>query len=142
MKLSFLFLITITASFFVQGQTPVGKWKFVSYTQETRSGKKTDILKEFVKEYPCTTNAILRFDSDGRITAIADKCPADMQQSGLGSKWKMPSKNKIQLLMDDDDTDPVTYNFEVTGNRMRWTINYSTEEATDIKQLVAEFVKA
>ena len=142
MKLYFLFVISVLLAVVVHGQTPVGKWRMVSYTQETRDGKKTDILKDFVKDYPCATSTVVAFDAVGNLTARADKCPADMQQPGLGTKWKMPSKNKIQIFLDDDDTDPVTYNLEVTGNRMRWTINYATEDATDVTQLVAEFVKS
>ena len=99
----------------MQAQSPVGKWKFVSYTQET---------------------------PDGKITDQSDKCPADMSQSGLGTKWKMPAKNKITLSTADPDIDPVTYNFEIIGNKMRWTINYDLNDSKQVKQLVAEFIKA
>ena len=142
MKASLLLSICILFSFLLQAQSPVGKWKFVSYTQETRDGKKTDLLKDFTKEYPCTATLVMIFTADGKITDQGGKCPASIQQAGLGAKWKMPAKNKISILSDDDDIDPVTYNFEITGNKMRWTIIYEPDEASPVKQLVAEFVKS
>jgi hypothetical protein len=142
MKSSFLIVVGVLFNLLVQAQGPAGKWRFVSYTLETRDGKKTDLLKDFLKDYPCTKSTLIHFDAAGNINARADKCPADMRHAGLGTKWKMTSKNKIIVSTDDSDIDPVTYNFELIGNKMRWTINYEKDDSDEVKQLVAEFVKA
>jgi hypothetical protein len=142
MKSSYFLAMGILFSLIVKAQSPVGKWRMVSYIQENRDGKKTDLLKEFINDYPCTKDALIDFDAAGSMTVLADKCPADIQQAGLGTKWKMTSKNKIIISTDDPDIDPVTYNLEFTGKKMRWTINYNAIGANDIKLLVAEFVKS
>jgi hypothetical protein len=142
MRTTCLLLVSIFFCLFIKAQSPVGKWKFLSYTMESRDGVKTDLLKDFVKEHACFKTALISFTQDGRMNALDDACPADIRQAGLGAKWKTAGKNKLLIFADDTDIDPVIYQFEITGNKMRWTIRYDADESSDVKQLIAEFIKA
>ena len=146
MKTSFSFLIVIVLSLHAQAQSPVGEWKFFSYYTESQDGKKVDILKDFTEDYPCISTVVLKFTADGKIIVQDDQCRGTLQESGIGTKWKSPAKNKITVLMDDPDIDPVTYDFEIIGTKMRWTMDFSDDSDKDkpdrIRLLVVEYVKA
>jgi len=142
MKTSLSLLVCILFSFIVQSQTPVGKWKFFSYSIETWDGEKTDLLKSAAKKEPCITTIVINFRADGKITTQADNCPAEMQQPNPGKEWKMRDKNKIVLLSDDMTRNPVIFNLEIIGNKMRWTFTGPKKGIQIVKELVAEFIRA
>jgi hypothetical protein len=151
MKLFSLLFASMLAAVVMQAQSPVGKWKFYSWFTEYQNGKKDDILKDYIKEYPCITTVICHLTAGGKITFEGDKCPPDMKQPDFGTKWTMPAKNKITVVPDDDDTeiDPQTYDLDFTGNKMRWSMtfpdNYIGDSPGDndneVKLLVLEFIR-
>ena len=146
MKTSFSFLFVIVINLDAQAQSPVGEWKFSSYYTENQAGKKVDILKGFTEDYPCMTTVVLNFTADGKITVQDDQCRGTLRESGIGTKWKILVKNRITVLMDDPDIDPVTYNFVMIGNKMRWTMDFSDDSDKDkpdgVSLLVVEYIKA
>lgn len=54
-------------------------------------------------------------------------------------------EKKITVLIDDADIDPVTYDFEIIGNKMRWTMDFTKEsdkgDPDSIRLLVVEYIK-
>lgn len=120
--------------------------KFQSFYTETQNGKRMDILEDLTESYPCITAVVLTFTADGEIVLKDDQCRGTLRDSGIGNKWKSVTKKKTTVLLEDRHTDPVTYDFEIVGNKMRWTMGFSSDIEKDngdiIKLLVVEFVKA
>jgi hypothetical protein len=139
MKRTLFFLLVILFHHCLQAQSPVGKWKLTTGYSEDEKGKKTDLLKDMIKEHPCVTSTVFEFTANGKMSAPAKECPAELSGVGLGTKYKF-LKNKIQIFIDEEDTDPTTYNIEFIGNKMRWTINYT--DVKGIRLLLFEYTRA
>lgn len=143
-----LFLTCLLSTFLMQAQTPVGKWKFFSGYTETADGKKMDLLKDSPRDYACAAAVVWNFTSNGKITFENDKCSADIEVPlRFGTRWKMEGKNKITVRFDElDETDSHTYDFEIKGSKMRWSMTFPDEPGTNsskhIRLLVLEYIKA
>jgi hypothetical protein len=130
-----LLLLTLAVS----AQSPVGKWKYQLWATYAADGKKTDILKDFVKEYPCMPTSWLEFTSAGKIVPHGGTCPKDMH-TVFGIKWSIPSSGKITIdLGDEQEPDLHTYDIELKGNTMRWTMSFP--ESKDTRRLEIIFTK-
>ena len=143
MKKFMLFIIAVIVGYGVQAQSPVGKWKFTAVYTESFDGKKTDMLKDITKSDPCFTKLVYHFIADGKIDVDPNGCTSE----GSGDKialWKTAGKT-IRLYAGKDDTEPESFDLEITGNKMRWIKRYSYENdmdrATGIKLIMEEFTR-
>ncbi len=111
----------------VHAQSPAGKWKRIAGINETVSGKRTDLLKDFHKSKPCMAEVIYIFSADGKITENADSCPELMRsssgESGIGKRWDVAGNN-ITIRRGDNETSPTIYTVEFNGMLMTWTLIY------------------
>lgn len=143
MKKFMLSVIALIIAFAIQAQNPVGKWKFTAVYTESFAGKKTDMLKDITSSDPCFTKLVYNFTSDGKINVDANGCTRDDSGEKFAF-WKIAGKT-IKLYAGKDDTEPESFELEITGNKMRWIKRFNAEsdidKATGIKLVVEEFTR-
>jgi hypothetical protein len=143
MKKVMFFIIAVIFAVVIQAQSPVGKWKFTAVYTESFTGEKTDMLKNLTKSDPCFTKLVYHFTTDGKIDVQANGCAKDPSADKLAF-WKTAGKT-IKLYAGKDDTEPESFDLEITGNKMRWIKRYNYESdidrSTGIKLIVEEFTK-
>ena len=103
------------------------------------------VMKEFLDKYPCIKQAAFEFAADGKILEAGAKCPdTELIGSTPGSRWKMQGQNKLVIYHEDKEVEPVVFDIEMMGNKMRWVLKYIEKHnsAGDIKLLEVVYIKA
>jgi hypothetical protein len=94
MKKITLFLLIITAAGCCTAQSPVGKWKRISYTV-VFDGKKMDTHAALLRQRPCAANIVYEINADGtwRLNAANSGCDEKyisiQQKMYSKTRWKM-----------------------------------------------------
>ena len=120
-KATILFsLLTLVLS--AHAQSPVGKWKTISYVS-TYGGQTFDSQKDLLKKWPCASKFYWEINSDGtyRQNTSASNCDERFKkiQEKLYSKtnWKVVG-NKITISSQKIASVGQTFIFTVSGNKM------------------------
>lgn len=144
MKKSILLMMAVIIGISIYAQSPVGKWKIVAVYTESGTGKKTDLLKDIVKDDPCYTKVIHNFTADGKMIPDVSACPKEKQAGNIIPRWKTAGK-KITVSPDDSGEADETFELEIIGNKMRWIVRFpddpSENNATEVRLSVIEYVK-
>ena len=114
------FLLTLVS--FTYAQSPVGKWKTISYVS-TYGGQTFDSQKDMLKKWPCASKFYWEINADGtyRQNTSASDCDKSFKkiQEKLYSKtnWKVVG-NKITISSQKNASVGQTFIFTVSGNKM------------------------
>ena len=124
MRTFILFMSFILFGLISNAQSPVGKWKTVSYIANY-GGQSFDSHKALLKQRPCAAKAFWEINADGsyRKNMSASGCDESYKsiQTKLYSKtnWRVVG-NKITISTLKDFSVGQTYTFTIKGNTMIW----------------------
>jgi hypothetical protein len=130
MKKILVLLTTIVLVQTALAQSPVGKWKRISYTS-MYEGKTMDTHAALLSQRPCAAGIVYEIFADGkyRLDASASGCDEKYKsiQEKLWSKtnWKLEG-NKFTTSTLKDFAVGNTYTISFSGNKMTWKNEYDT----------------
>ncbi len=118
-----LFLLFLTTTMFAQ--SPVGKWKIVSYVSEF-NGQKFDSHKALLQQRPCAAKIVYEINSNGTYRLNAANSGCDERYIKIQEKlhseevWTVKG-NKITIGHKKAISVGHTYTFSIKGDIMIWT---------------------
>lgn len=129
MKKATFILLLIVSMTTAYAQSPVGKWKRLSYTI-VFEGKKIDTHAALLTQRPCAANIVYEINADGtwRLNAANSGCDekyTKMQQKLYSkTKWKLEG-NQITVSATNFAVGQ-THTISFAGNKMTCTNQYET----------------
>ncbi len=122
-KIIWLLLVLITAEAAV-AQSPIGKWKRLSYTS-VYEGKKIDTHAALLQIRPCAANIVYEINADGtwRLNAANSGCDERYvkMQEKLYSKTQWKLEGKTFTVSATNFAVGVSHTISFSGNRMTFT---------------------
>lgn len=118
-----LFILFLTTTMFAQ--SPVGKWKIVSYVSEF-NGQKFDSHKALLQQRPCAAKIVYEINSNGTYRLNAANSGCDERYIKIQEKlhseevWTVKG-NKITIGHKKAISVGHTYTFSIKGDIMFWT---------------------
>lgn len=118
-----LFILFLTTTMFAQ--SPVGKWKIVSYVSEF-NGQKFDSHKALLQQRPCAAKIVYEINSNGTYRLNAANSGCDERYIKIQEKlhseevWTVKG-NKITIGHKKAISVGHTYTFSIKGDIMIWT---------------------
>ncbi len=118
-----LFLLFLTTTMFAQ--SPVGKWKIVSYVSEF-NGQKFDSHKALLQQRPCAAKIVYEINLNGTYRLNAANSGCDERYIKIQEKlhseevWTVKG-NKITIGHKKAISVGHTYTFSIKGDIMIWT---------------------
>ncbi len=118
-----LFLLFLTTTMFAQ--SPIGKWKIVSYVSEF-NGQKFDSHKALLQQRPCAAKIVYEINSNGTYRLNAANSGCDERYIKIQEKlhseevWTVKG-NKITIGHKKAISVGHTYTFSIKGDIMIWT---------------------
>jgi hypothetical protein len=126
MKKIILFLLIISAAGSCAAQSPIGKWKRLSYTS-VYDGVKFDSHAALLKQRPCAANIVYEINADGtwRLNAANSGC----DEKYINIQQKLYSKTKWKLEGNQFTVSATNFALGVTH-----TISFSGNKITFVNQ--------
>jgi hypothetical protein len=124
MKTNTIVFFLLLAATVIKAQSPVGRWKMISYTSEY-AGQTMDSHAALLSQRPCAAKIVYEVNADGtyRLNAAESGCDEKYKniQEKLYSKtkWKLEG-NKITTSTTDFAVGQ-SYMVAFSGNKMTWT---------------------
>ncbi|HMT74427.1 MAG TPA: lipocalin family protein [Chitinophagaceae bacterium] len=118
-----LFILFLTTTMFAQ--SPIGKWKIVSYVSEF-NGQKFDSHKALLQQRPCAAKIVYEINSNGTYRLNAANSGCDERYIKIQEKlhseevWTVKG-NKITIGHKKAISVGHTYTFSIKGDIMIWT---------------------
>lgn len=137
--IAFVFLLLLAAP--ATGQRITGTWKRLSSTLEYQDGKKEDLQKAIIANFPCATDMKFLFKEDGTHYSQSSK-GCEVIDAMSKASWKQNGNTLTLVTEKEAKRQPAgtTYTLSFSGNTVTMTHVYTaTENAvtkTKVKKLV------
>ncbi|WP_414664793.1 lipocalin-like domain-containing protein [Horticoccus sp. 23ND18S-11] len=121
MKTSFLTVLMLMFATAALAQSPVGKWKRVSYLADIE-GKKVDMHAALLKQRPCAAKIVYEFAENGKASLDAAACEEGYRkmQEKLWSKTKWKVEGSRLTTSSTDFALGTSYTVTYSGRQMTW----------------------
>lgn len=140
-----IFLVGLVVLFVsVQAQSPLGKWLHSVAISETVSGKKTDLMEDFYKKYPCMKSSYYEFQKDKKVVELAPDCPeAVFNDLSIGGSIWDTNGSSVSITFHDDTSVAAVYQVQYKDkNTMIWTYTYpNVTKPEAVKSLTMIFTR-